>query len=73
MTNAFSRLLRLLPQTPLLVGTVIGYADGVATLQLLGGGVTTARGEATVGDKVFFRDSVIEGPAPDLPEDSITV
>lgn len=49
------------------IATVAAYADGVATLTLPGGGQMRARGEATVGTKVFVRDQVVLGPAPDLP------
>ena len=70
--NPYKKLLNLLPGRPLQIATVLDYTDGVATLELLGGsGVLTARGEpVTIGDKVFVRDGAIEGPAPDLPEDT---
>lgn len=67
MRNPFRVLLDLLPQTPLQVGDVTAIADGVATIELPGGGVTNARGDAQVGDRVFFRDGVVEGVAPALP------
>ena len=41
--------------------------DGdTATITLPGGGVLQARGQATVGQRVFVRDGVIEGEAPAL-------
>lgn len=64
--NPYKRLLGLLPTTPLQVGDVVAVDNGVATLQMPGGGTITARGAATVGARVFFRDGVIEGPAPTL-------
>ena len=64
--NPFKQLLDLLPAAPLQVGDVTATADGIATIQLPGGGVVHARGNVTVGDRVFFRDGVVEGPAPDL-------
>lgn len=64
MSNPYKRLIALLPNTPLLVGEVVAYADGVATIELPGGGLMNARGDAAVSDRVFFRDGVIEGPAP---------
>lgn len=71
--NPFKRLLALLPNPPLQVGEVIQYADGVATIEVPGGGIAQARGETTVGAKVFFRDGSIEGPAPDLPVEVIEI
>lgn len=73
MSNLFKRFQRLIPNPPLRVGTVIQYSNGVAKLQEEGGGLTTARGEAALGDRVFFRDNVIEGPAPDLPLEVIEI
>lgn len=73
MSNLYRRFLDLLPQRPLQVGDVTQYEGGVATVTLLGGGVIRARGEAQVGDRVFVRDGVIEGQAPDLPVEAIEV
>lgn len=67
MSNAFSKLLALLPKSPQQVGDVVAYADGVATVQLPGGGVINAVGAATVGQRVFVRGGAIEGEAPALP------
>jgi hypothetical protein len=41
-------------------------AGQLCTVQLPGGGVLQARGDAAVGDRVFVRDGLIEGPAPAL-------
>jgi hypothetical protein len=67
MRNPYALLRELLPESPLQVGTVSAIGNGVASISLPGGGVAQARGEATVGDKVFFRGGAIEGPAPSLP------
>jgi len=67
MRNAYRQLLNLLPARPLQVGVVIGIVDGVATVELPGGGRVQARGEAKLRDSVFVREGAIEGPAPDLP------
>ena len=72
MSNLFKRFQALIPTYPLRVGDVIAYSNGVATIQEQGG-VATARGEATVGDHVFFRNGTIEGPAPDLTIEIIEV
>ena len=49
----------------------IALADtgaGVASIKLYAaaGGTLRARGDAALGDVVFVRDGVIEGPAPSL-------
>lgn len=72
MSNLFKRFQALIPTYPLRVGDVIAYDNGVAIIQEQSG-VATARGEATVGDRVFFRNGVIEGPAPDLTIEIIEV
>lgn len=72
-TNPFKRLLALLPNPPLLVGTVVAIDSGVATIQLPDGTLMKARGDVAVSDHVFFRDNVIEGPAPNLPVEIIDV
>lgn len=65
--NLFKRFERLLPQHPLRVADVIAV-DGTAVLVEEVGGVRfQVRGEASVGDRVYIRNQVIEGPAPDLP------
>lgn len=73
MSNLFKRFQALIPTYPLRVGDVIAYADGVATIEEMGG-IATARGEATVGDRVFFRNGVIESTeAPVLTIEIIEV
>ena len=56
----------LLPARPLQVGTVIAVTGETATVELPGGGRLQARGQATVGARVFVRDGAIEGGAPNL-------
>lgn len=60
-------------EKPRFVGEVIDYEDGVATVQTPGGGQVKVFGEASIGENVFFRDSVIEGPAPSLALEIIDV
>ncbi len=62
--NPFKALKDLLPDAPLQVGDVTAIVDGTATVELPGGGTVQARGDVTVGDRVFVRDGLIEGPAP---------
>ncbi|UZZ64523.1 hypothetical protein [Curvibacter phage PCA1] len=73
MSNAYKLLRDLIPEAPLLVGTVTAYANGVVTLETPGGGTDQARGDAAVNDRVFYRDGVIEGPAPTLPLELIEI
>lgn len=70
-SNFYRALISLLPQRPLMAGVVIAYGNGVATIEVPGGGRYQARGDAAVDDHVFFRDNAIEGPAPDLPVEII--
>jgi hypothetical protein len=65
-TNPYKRLLALLPQRPLQIGTVLSISGGVVVLEMPGGGRATARGAASVGQRVFFRDGNVEGIAPSL-------
>jgi len=66
MSNLYTLFKDLLPKYPLMVGTVASIDNGVATITIDGGGAMQARGDTTVGARVFFRDGVIEGPAPTL-------
>lgn len=73
MSNPFKALLGLLPGRPLQVGDVVAVDGGVATIEMPGGGLAQARGAATVGQRVFFRDGAIEGLAPALTLELIDV
>ena len=65
-TNLWKRLRQLLPDAPLLVGEVLSVSAYGAIVELPDGAFVNVRGEATVGQKVFIRDGVIEGQAPNL-------
>jgi hypothetical protein len=73
MSNIYRKFLDLLPARPLQVGTVLSVSGGIATIELPGGGRLQARGQATAGQRVFVRDGVIEGVAPNLPVEVIEV
>lgn len=73
MTNIYRTFLGLLPARPLQVGTVLSVAGELTTVELPGGGVLRVRGAATVGQRVFVRDGVIEGAAPSLPIEIIEI
>lgn len=66
MSNIYRQFLDLIPARPLEVGEVIAISGGVATIELPGGGIIQARGQATVTQWVFVRDGNIEGTAPTL-------
>lgn len=65
----------LIPRYPRRVGTVGAVSGNQYTLTLPSGGTIVVMSEATytVGTKVFFRNGVIEGTAPDLPGSVLTV
>lgn len=67
MPNLFLELQELLKPGRTQIGTVVAYVNGVATVEFPGAGQARAKGQATVGGKVFVLDGVIQGPAPDLP------
>ena len=71
----YRRLLELLPQSPLLVGTVVAVnADGTSTVALPDGGTLVVRGTSVAVDEdAFVRDGVIEGAAPVLPTFTIEI
>lgn len=66
MRNIYREFLDLMPGGVLDVGDVVAVGTGVATVQLPGGGLLQARGQATVGQRVFVMDGVVQGPAPTL-------
>ena len=73
MSNLFTQFKRLIPDAPLLVGTITAIADGIATIELPDGGIITARGAGSVSDSVFVRDGLIEGSAPELTVTEISI
>lgn len=73
MRNLYEQFRQLIPDPPLQAGTVIDTGSGVVTVQLPGGGLIKARGTAAIGEKVFVRNDVIEGVAPNLPLEIIEV
>ena len=73
MSNLYKAFLDLIPDPALQVGTVLEINSNIVTLTMPGGGLLKARGEATLGQTVFVRGGVIEGPAPSLPIELIEV
>ena len=66
MHNLYEQFRQLIPEPPLQAGTVTSVGSGSVTVALPGGGQIKARGQASVGQKVFVRDNSIEGTAPSL-------
>lgn len=67
MSNVFNQLKELLAPGREEIATVVSVEDGGAVLVLPGGGLIRARGTAAVDTKVFVKEGVIQGPAPNLP------
>lgn len=66
MPNLYKQFIDLQSPKPLLAGTVAFVVNGIATIELPGGGRMQARGPAQAGQRVFVRDGAIEGEAPSL-------
>lgn len=71
--NVYKLFRDLLPDPPLQIGTVQSVSNGTATILMIDGGTASARGNATVGQRVFFRNDVIEVVAPALSIEIIDV
>ena len=72
--NPWKALQGLVAGQPLQVGDVIDVVGTLATIEVPGGGLAQARGEApSIGQRVYFRNGVIEGEAPDLPVEVIEI
>lgn len=74
MPNLWRQFEDLLPDSPLLLGTVATHhADGTVTVELLDGGLLRVAGSGSVGDRVFVRDGRVTGDAPTLPTVEIEI
>ena len=75
MSNPWLRLQRLLPKSPMLIGTVVAQNNDQTTdVQPLGGGRITLAGTGfATGTKVFFQDNRIVSQAPNYAAVTITV
>lgn len=68
MPNLWRTFQDLLPDSPLLIGTVVTqHTDGTVSVQLLDGGLLRVTGSTATDERVFVRDGEIVGPAPVLP------
>jgi hypothetical protein len=75
MSNPWLRLQRLLPKSPMLIGTVLSVnSDQTTDVQTIGGGRVTLAGTGfSVGTKVWFQDNRIVSAAPNYTAVTITV
>ena len=73
MHNLYEQFRQLLPDAPLQAGTVTEVGAGVVSVQLPGGGIVKARGDAGLGQKVFVRDGAVEAVAPNLTLEIIEI
>lgn len=74
MSNLFRELKALLPAPALQVATVASVnADGTVTVTFPGGAQSRVRGTGTVDGKVFVRNGLVEGDAPNLPAVTLDV
>ncbi|MET2548026.1 hypothetical protein [Ralstonia pseudosolanacearum] len=74
MPNLWRQFEALLPDSPLLVGTVVTrHDDGTVSVQLLGGGLVRAIGAGEPGQRLFVRGTEVVGPAPMLPSVDIEI
>ncbi|ANH33837.1 hypothetical protein ACQCP0_23045 [Ralstonia pseudosolanacearum] len=74
MPNLWRQFEDLLPDAPLLVGTVVtSHDDGTVTVQLLGGGLVRVTGAGEPGERLFVRGAEVIGSAPTLPTVEIEI
>ncbi|MCK4150322.1 hypothetical protein, partial [Ralstonia pseudosolanacearum] len=72
--NLWRQFEDLLPDAPLLVGTVVtSHDDGTVTVQLLGGGLVRVTGAGEPGERLFVRGAEVIGSAPTLPTVEIEI
>jgi len=69
----YRRLIALMPEPPTDVGEVTAVTAGGCTVQLLDGSTASVKGSASIGDWVYVKDGVIQGPAPVLSSVEILV
>ncbi len=71
--NPYRRLVAMIAGPPTDVGEVLSVETDGVIVGLVSGAQIRARGTATLGDWVYVRGGVIEGPAPNLSGTEIEV
>lgn len=69
MANLWTKFKSLIPEEPLIIGTVSSInADGTSTITTFTGGTMRVKGQSVpVGAKAFVRFGEITAAAPNLP------
>ena len=75
MRNIYREFQNLIPEPPLLVGTVEAINGEIGSIRLPGDEIISARGATgeMINQKVFVRNDLIEGIAPNLPIEIIEI
>jgi hypothetical protein len=72
--NPYARLRQLVPDAPILVGTVISQSGANSVnVELIGGGQTTVNGTAANGSSIFIQSGRVISPAPALQSVEIAI
>lgn len=75
MRNLYQEFQKLIPQPAVQVGTVESVTGNIANVRLPGGDTLVVRGadSSLINQKVFVKNNVIEGLAPNLPTEIIEI
>lgn len=72
-TDVYSSLMELIPQSPVLIGTVTIVDGDALIIQTPEGGSFRAFGSGVIGQRYYFRSGQLIGDAPSLPAINVTV
>lgn len=73
MRNPLNQLKQILGEPVTTIGLVLSSSEGTVMIEELGGGISSAKGDATVSSRVYVRNGFIIGPAPELPSFAIDI
>lgn len=72
-TNVWSAFKEIMPNAPLLVGTVASVDGETSLMTLIDGGVIRCRGVGAVSEKWYIRNGALESKAPSLTLSEIVI
>ena len=73
-SNIWQQFKALIPDGVRVAATITANnGNGTSQAELRNGSVITAKGEVSVGEKVFIQDGEIKGAAPDLAQYEVEV